>query len=189
MKSQSFALIELPDDLVAKLPNRKWLTMLDFAYDPPQQGDEYFVCGFPAEMSNRNEKEIFEQTAILFPTTCEAVGERSLENFDRKRHLLFLMPGGTVLAEDGTPMPESLRGISGSAIWRVLHGHSRDAFKVEDIRMIGVQTHVYEKPGLIRATIWGAALTVLWTKFEDLRPSLKLHLPPRDIAELERAIK
>lgn len=177
--NHDLAMIELAPEFLAKIPNRRFLTLLDFAYDRPGEGDEYMVFGFPAELSNATDEDVLQQTGILFPTTCVPVGDRLLENYESRIHLLFNLPRN-VTDQDGMAMPKSLEGISGCAVWRFLRG-TVQKFDIEAVRMIGIETHVYKASNLIRATIWGAVLTVLWVNYQDVRPAMELHLPPDQI--------
>jgi hypothetical protein len=181
------AVVEVQPSIVEHVPNRRWITMLDFAYPPPTPNDLYYVCGYPSQLTETTASGDLSQAAMGFLTF--RIGHDGLAGFDDTLHFAFRGPNGTEKSTDGVLIPSSLKGISGSSVWRVYSGEPESSWKSECIKIIGIQTGVYERKKAIKATVWGAVLQLLWKYFEELRPSIRLHLPDAQIRTLEQRFR
>jgi len=181
------AVVEVQPAIVEHVPNRRWVTMLDFAYPPPTPNDLYYVCGYPSQLTETTASGGLSHAAMGFLTF--GIGHDGLGDFDDTLNLAFRGPDGTERTTDGVLVPSSLKGISGSAVWRVYSGEPESSWKSDGIKIIGIQTGVYERKKAIKATVWGAVLQMLWKHFEDLRPSIRLHLDDAEIRTLEQRFR
>jgi hypothetical protein len=186
-KEFDLALIELPQAILDKMPNRRCVSTLHFDRNPPTEHDSFYICGYPSEMSNPLHPGGIIQYAINF-STVRIEAPANAPNFDPEVHLMFDPPDGTEIADDGAPMPELLGGISGCPVWRAHSGEPPDKWNSDMIKISAFQTGVCHKqrdePRTgkltgIKATTWRVITEILWNQFADLRPALNLFLPSR----------
>lgn len=178
------AIIELPPELVAELPNRSFLSIheADRNTRRPQNGT-YCLHGFPAVYGNPNESRT-KLIAVPF-TSFHALYQgatNTFEAFDAAHHVLIDAAGGGEARLDTSPMqlPDRLNGMSGCSIWQVYYeGLSTKRWTPDDAVVVGVQTGVYKNGTVIRGTRWHVVDQVIRYAYPDLAGPLDLHIPMR----------
>src|SRR5205807_2653494 len=87
------AVVEVQPSVTERVPNRRWITMLDFAYPPPTPNDLYYVCGYPCQLTESTATGGLSQSAMGFLT--DGAEHDGLVDFDERLHLALRGPNGT----------------------------------------------------------------------------------------------
>ncbi len=132
----------------------------------------YFLAGFPCVWATKDAANQAMNFRILryIAHPCDETG--SLPNFDKQYHMALWL-------KQDSPMPNDFRGISGCSIWK-LTDFPNDKWKVDDARIVAVQTCVYPDSGILRGTKWEYVIHVIVHKHSDIRDIFKLWLPGKE---------
>jgi hypothetical protein len=104
----------------------------------------------------------------------------SLRGYDSAEHVLMTY-GLNTLRDDpnGVVAPQSLRGLSGSSIWRLadLPSPSPEQWSSRAMRVVGIQTGEYRIGDrmVVKATRWASVVGTIAAAFPELRPPIMLH--------------
>lgn len=182
-KSFDLALWELPPDVVAALPTRRFLRLVDVDLSETIKGGWFYIHGFPGCWSapDPNVAKIIVTTftygAVLYGGPMDAFADH-----DPDVHVLLSVPKSGNADRDGNRavLPNDLGGISGSSLWQAYAEGQKSAEWTPDfVKVIAVQTGVYDLEDrdeyVVRGTRWGAVATVIWRNYESLRPALALN--------------
>lgn len=184
------ALYPLSDDQVMRLHGQRFLRLEDVSFLQDLSRRFFVIFGFPHIWSTAcdEQTESMSLRALQFATFDYEGDTSGLAGFNSKHHLL-LDAKDEYLFDDrgdemrfrtnhGTParIPNDLRGVSGCSVWSI--GDLRTSvhsWKQSDAKLVGIVTGVYETRGLVKATRWVAASTLLYHAFPDLRRSIEIH--------------
>lgn len=138
----------------------------------------YTVFGFPGEL---NQTEIAPK--VLGSNACATflyLGERggiSWSDVDRGVGILMDYGPNTTRNDNGqTVIPPHPCGMSGGGMWRVAeYGTSIGDWNVKSLKLVGIQSAVYESEQVLRGTRIVHALGFIYRGHEDLRPEIECH--------------
>ena len=176
------SVVALSQNVVEKLSSREFLTLADFDRGQvrPQDG-WYLVHGFPTELSSSSlEERRVNVKTFSFGTKRFSESTSLLDKYNPEVHLLLDAPSEETFFSDGTRAkpPQSLGGISGCSVWHVwCPSIAMDEWKVEDAKIVGVQTGWYKRAGAIKATHWSLVEQTLREGYPELEPALRLVTP------------
>jgi hypothetical protein len=171
--------VELPETIAEQMPNRRFLRQTEITVDQDSFLDVYYLFGFPGTFTTPMPAGLsMHGIGIL---TDSYSGDRGrFGDYDVRLHVLSNMPKPAQTHAHGVPFPDELGGISGACLWRVKRAEPLEEWTADHIRAFAVQTGVYQDHNsrrAIRSTRWGVVSAMLQIKYEDLRPSMRLHLP------------
>lgn len=110
--------------------------------------DETFILGFPREISEQVvSKETQEQgaAAFLYSDVCIVQDNPgNLSNYDQQKHFLAKY--------DLSPDVCEPRGMSGGGVWKYPKGLNKKIWKASAIQLVGIQTSLYRREELMKAT-------------------------------------
>lgn len=183
------ALCRLNPEQVERLEHRKFVRMVDISLDEDQSSGYFIVCGFPAIWSSASStiNEVVSLSMLQYGAAGAATNQAALDNYNPEVHFLIDANPKNVLDSNGArvsfrtrtgypaSMPADLRGVSGCSVWRVgrLHLAERKWF-TESPSLVGVETGVYERRSLIKATRWKAVIALLSDAYPALVPALDI---------------
>jgi hypothetical protein len=172
--------IELRDHIVESIPHRVFLRLNDVAYSATPIPGRFLLWGYPKYLSVPVDPSCLAAMPIAVLTELSDDTD-NLDRFSPDVHYLFPIPdkNSRGSCDERPPAPGELGGISGCSIWRVdatkTDGHWNPIPKG---KIVAVQTCVYEKRHLARATLWAYVARAFWEKYENLRPAIQMHVPP-----------
>jgi hypothetical protein len=176
------AVFELAPETVAEIPNRSFMSVhqADRRNRRPARGT-YCVCGFPEALAGV-EGAPTKLTAIPHTefATLYMGDTDSLLNYEPAFHILLDTPRGDGERLDTSPLPvpDRLHGMSGCSVWQVYYeGLSTKHWTPDDAVVVGVQTGVYRKGNIIKATRWHVVDQVIRHAYPELAGPLDLHIP------------
>ncbi|HUT36294.1 MAG TPA: hypothetical protein VNE39_22590 [Planctomycetota bacterium] len=172
------ALMPLDAEAVAMTAGRAFLSLERFAlrYYPPEQG--YFVLhGYPSCWLRKDANNNPDPYALSYHTALYKGRTDRLEHYQQDVHILLEAPAGPNPFE-GQPKnpPESLGGVSGCTVWEILRrGRDFDNWDPSRARIVAIQTSVYSRSGVLKATYARFILEALTEFYPDLRRAIRLH--------------
>lgn len=184
------ALYSLSDDQVRRLHRQRFLRLEDVSFLQDLSRRFFVIFGFPHIWSTAcdEQTESMSLKALQFATFDYEGDASGLAGFNSKHHLLLDAKDEYLYDDRGDEirfrtnfgtrarMPNDLRGVSGCSVWSI--GDLRTSihsWRQSDAKLVGIVTGVYEARGLIKATRWVAASTLLYYAFPDLRRPIELH--------------
>jgi hypothetical protein len=184
------AILALPKDSIFRMQKKTFLLLNDVDFDEQSATGVYAIFGFPSVWSEScsDAGDTLKTKALEFIAFRSDRDTAALENYQERLHLLLDASPDYLTTQDGTnaqflrrdgteaSFPGELGGISGCGVWRIgdLKVPINDWCRSEP-RIAAVQTAVYPKRGLIRATRWAAVSTLIYEAFPELRPSLAIY--------------
>ena len=183
------AVIRLTEEIVRRLGRKKFLplTRVDASDEVRESGAEYLVLGFPSEWREYDGSgRMMDATFLPFGTTPYIGPVEHLNEYEPSVNFAIHYPKDDVWDNFGKPasLPHPV-GISGSGIWR-MRAATQDvtAFSVENIRLVGIEHHLYPGPRLLTGTKMRYVLDLIYIQNEHLRkvvadafPSISFPLP------------
>jgi hypothetical protein len=173
------AVVELPDETVGQLTNRRFLHLNQVALHPATSGC-FWVYGFPQEGVREDVSgESVRYHPLLLVGGASTESGEDLSGFDMNFHFLLDADRNNITSLDGSPgaMPDRLEGISGCAVWQMMWPGQTD-FDPSLARIVGVQISYYRKTSIVSAVRWGVVAHVLRVRRPDLRGIIEMHLGP-----------
>ena len=184
------AVYKLDDRELGRLGAVDFVRIADVCFDRDLSAAYFVVCGFPGMWSTTSHSAGSDMKSRLlqygtYPFKGNVGG---LGGFDPERHILLDGTPGDLLDHTGEPtrfqtrsghpasMPGDLAGISGCSVWRI--GDFRTPvpeWRVNDARIVGVQTGVFKSAGAIKVTRWNSVTTLLHKAYSDLRPAIEMY--------------
>jgi len=180
------AVYRIPNELIPRFQSQRFIQLGDVSFDAP--GSAVFVlCGYPgiwSVPSRHNDEKVtikpLEYTAIQYGGS-----PKQIEGYQPRLHIIldansegttlidgsrgqFFKPNGSLAA-----FPRDMKGISGCPVWLI--GDHRLPLTHWDnmpVRVVGIETCVYQETGVIRATKWIAVTTLIHEAFPELRSAL-----------------
>jgi hypothetical protein len=180
------AFVRLADEAINPLAPLRFLSLseIDASGGPPPPGWHY-VHGYPV-VGMVSDKRAGTESAVPF-TYSSSLYEgdpNSFRIYDPALHVMVELNPNTVIEPSGAEgtIPETLRGISGSSIWRA-HKYSdpRTDWTRANARVLAVQTAVSKLGGslIIRGTRWFVVLALMLRAYPELERVTELHGLPR----------
>lgn len=183
------AVFRLPDSALARLAGKRFVRGSDISFLDQPPSTVFAVLGFPGPWSLPIQGR--DDALVLKPLEFFAVPPvnppTDLAGFNPRYHLLVdasptylsdelgYATGFTDRAENDLPPSTALKGISGANIWAVADlTVPRDTWHRTTAKVVAVQTRIYPKSNLLRATRWTAVATLLHEAFPKLRPAIAL---------------
>ncbi len=184
------ALYQLDDRELGRLDAVEFVRIADVCFDKDISESYFIVCGFPAMWSTTSHSDNDEMKARLlqygtYPFKGSVCG---LAGFDPERHILLEGAPDDILDHKGNPIrfrtrsghpasiPADLAGISGCSIWRIGDFSTPvSEWNINDAKIVGVQTGVFQSVSAIKATRWNSVTTLLYAAFPDLRASINMY--------------
>jgi hypothetical protein len=171
----------LPQDLVAAMPNRKFLTVHHADRDNrrPQNG-VYLVHGYPEswyELDTEQNNLTFKPYAALCGV-YQGITDR-LQDYDPKVHILLNTSKDGAQCADGTDavMPNRFHGLSGCSIWQVIYeGLNPQLWTPDDAAVVAVQTGVYNGT-ITKGTRWWVVDEIIRRDYPELAGPLAITTP------------
>lgn len=183
------AIYRIPATSMERLGEKTFLQIRDVSFADPKPGAVYTLFGFPglwSEVSGRDD-ELLIVKPLEFTTYAYTGPVDELLNYKPKYHILLDASVDDVTGPDGLPtafadkegrnveFPRGLHGISGCCVWRIGNLHTPiHRWSEEPAAVVAVETGVYQKFHVIRATRWVAVTTAIYKAFADLRPAIDL---------------
>ena len=184
------ALYSLSDDQVRRLHRQRFLRLEEVSFLQNLSRRFFVIFGFPHIWATAcdEQTESMSLKALQFATFDYEGDTSGLVGFNSKHHLLLDAKDEYLYDDRGgeihfrtnygtrARMPNDLRGVSGCSVWSI--GDLRTSvhsWRQSDAKLVGIVTGVYEARGLIKATRWVAASTLLYYAFPDLRRPIELH--------------
>ena len=184
------AVCALNEDQVAKLRNRIFLRLSDISFSDDLSHGYFLISGFPQIWSTACDQQVDTmKLRLLHFSTLSYQGDTSaLGGYDARYHLLLDAKHDEILDESGdrfefrmrsgasARMPNDLHGVSGCSVWQI--GDLRtpaNQWRSDQTRLVAVETSVYPKRSLIKATRWKAVSTLIYTAFPELRSAIEMH--------------
>ncbi len=155
------------------------LTEVD-PWDKQDPRSWYTVFGFPGEL-NRTELApmVLGSNACSYATFLYLGGRGEIPWNDADRGVGILMDYGpnTTRNDSGqTVIPPHPFGMSGGGMWRVAeYGTNMGDWSVKSLKLIGIQSAVYEPEQALRGTRVEHALGFIYRGHEDLRSEIERH--------------
>ena len=177
------AVFALTDETTAALAGYRPLSLsrADRRGRPPEEG-WYLVYGFPRCFTDSDSDQRHVSAGPYMHGSTLYRGRtthlQDAETLNSDVHLL-LMADGLHIDSNGdlTTLPR-LNGISGGSMWQTFRpGQRPDAWTPEYAEVVGVQTHVYPKTGIIRGTRWWVVEEIIRRNWPHLAPALSLEVP------------
>jgi hypothetical protein len=142
--------------------------------------DWYSVGGFPGKL---NQKEIAPGVLgsnLCVYATCLYCGERGdIPWTDADQGVGILLDYGQRTTQDDSGQfvkPPHPAGMSGGGMWRVArYGTDMNGWSPENVKLIGIQSSVYEPTFVLRGTRIEHPLGFIYRGHEDVRPELDRH--------------
>ncbi|MBK5275740.1 MAG: hypothetical protein JJE30_11890 [Desulfuromonadales bacterium] len=184
------AVCALNENQVAKLRSRIFLRLSDISFSDDLSQGYFLISGFPQIWSTACDQQVdtMKLRLLHFSTFSYQGDTAGLDGYDARYHLLLDAKHDDLLDKSGDKiqfrmrsgasarMPNDLQGVSGCSVWQI--GDLRTPphqWRSDQARLVAVQTSVYSKRSLIKATRWNALSTLLYTAFPELRPAIELH--------------
>jgi hypothetical protein len=168
------AIWALEDRTVDRLSNAVFLRQTDVVATDDLSEDAYFFSGYPAEWADTESADDRGSLKLLTYCTGLYTGDRGSFSGCRPDHLLLSI-GTSTTREGNVRMPSWLGGISGCSVWR---SYVRSqGINEGEAKVVAVQTGVYRKGKIVKATPRSHVGRMLMQCFPDLRPALSLYLP------------
>ena len=183
------AILRLDSNIVGRLKDSLFLRLHDVNFNEDLSKGIFCLLGYPSVLSQSSTNE--ETDLILKPfqyVTYSYEGPTDmLSEYQSRLHLLLGASPQESTDINGRPFiflnregkhlqfPRDLGGISGCSVWMV--GASNipmDEWDKERPSIVAVETSVYPRPQIIKATRWIAVSTLLYEAFPKLRPALSL---------------
>ncbi len=185
------AVYKLPGSAVERLRGKRFLRRADVDFREPSATAVFTVFGFPGLWATASgaDNERLQFIPLEYTTYACPDNRGPLIGFNSRYHLLLDGTAKQVTGPDGAGLrfedktgraatfPRDLKGISGSAVWMI----GNLTVPVENwgpAKVVGVQTGVYQRPEVIRATRWVVVTTLLHEACPHLRPALELWTIP-----------
>ncbi len=179
----------LPQAAKERLTDKRFLRASVVGFGPPPKMALYSLCGFPGALSLPSRRPDDEVRLVPLEYVGCSYGQApdGLNGFDPRYHLLIDARSTHLTTPDGSasnftnrvgaslPLNKALEGVSGAAVWFVgdlsipVAHWGRIGPKV-----VALQTGVYCKSEVIRATRWAAVTTVINNAFPELRHAIAL---------------
>jgi hypothetical protein len=183
------ALHRLPSDAVARIEQKRFLLFADIEFDEQSPTAVYMLFGFPSVWSSKSSSaaERVAYKALEYTTFRYNRDTAILKEYQERLHLLLDAELSQSTDQKGTPaafldfngvvvpFPRGLGGISGCSVWRIgdLTIDISD-WRIEQSRLVAVQTGVYHSERVIKATRWIAVSTLIHEAYPELRPAMRL---------------
>lgn len=179
-EDEDVCVVALDAESTERVRTLPMLTLRDTWMSGEQPDCVYLLSGYPREWHRSDE----HARRLLMRPYGIAVGriagaDLALRRYDPKCHLLFTY-GLNTLRDDpnGVEAPQSLEGMSGSAIWRIadLPLRAQDWLN-SGMRVVAVQTSAYRvgDRAIVRGTKWSVIVAIIEDAFPDLRTAIALH--------------
>jgi hypothetical protein len=174
---------DLPAEIVNELKKGKRFLHLN-QLDPFERVNVhswYCALGYPTEMNQSD----YRKRALSYACTYNTFlyrGERGLpERFDHSVEILLDFHEDRNTNDDGTKGPlTDPHGMSGCGIWRLAQGGCvMEAWKPEDIRLVGIQHGWDTVHHVLRGTRVGFAIQMIYKSHADLRQAIEFHYGPQ----------
>lgn len=184
------AIYPLQPSQVTRLDRCTFVRVADVSFDTDLSRGYFVVSGFPSIWSTDSVKteEAVKLRLLQYSTYSYAGKAEGLQSYDTRYHLLlearpeqmFDMSGAEMQfrTRSGHPaqMPQDLRGISGCGVWMIGDlATPCEAWRVEDARLVAVETGVFPTRGAIKATRWSAVTTLIYAAFPELRSTIEFY--------------
>ena len=180
MEELDIAVWDLPEDVIKSLPNRVFLsidqTVKGVATD---NTSTFLIHGYPEEYGKFEITSPSHGKGTVLPIT-EFTGPftgstDNLEGYDSSSHLLLdtHKGEGEAIRNEHILLPSRRHGMSGCTIWQVYtEGFNASQWTCEIPRIAAVQTGVYYKGNITKATKWHFVYSLFWHKYPELRDLL-----------------
>ncbi len=173
-------IVRLADDTVVALRGRRFLRLLDVGLRPSCPGWGW-ISGFPRELVGSPTPNTFAYNAINIGAALTDREPANVQNFDPSCNFVLDTDRQRMWRPDGAPveLPQSFGGISGCSVWQSWWPGDDDParWRTRQVRVVGVQTSVYPRLPIIKATTWDAVLLAIYRANPELMPSITLHFP------------
>jgi hypothetical protein len=174
----------LPEDVVAAMPNRKFLTVHHADRDNrrPRKGI-YLIHGYPECWYSADT----EQKELTFRSFTAVCGEYSGDTkdlhkaspYDPDFHILLGTPrdGAFPVTGPDAATPDHFHGMSGCSIWQVIYeGLYPRLWTPDDAAVVAVQTGVYNGT-ITKGTRWWVVDEIIRRDYPELAGSLAITTP------------
>lgn len=182
MRKLDVAVFELSPQNAEDLEDNAFLRLADVALNADVNSGFFAIFGVPAVWSGLSlddESGPVQIKALQFITTPYEGDVTVLQDFDPAAHIALAAGEDYHRNHDGekinwpAPLKEFLPGISGCAIWKIADAFSPGA-AANGARVVGVETGVFSKAGVIAGTRWGAVASLFRQRYPELRPALEI---------------
>ena len=183
------AVLPLDSNIVAKLTDYTFLRLHDVNFVENLSRGIFCLCGYPTLLSspsiNNNTNLVlkpFQYATYAYEGLTDA-----LSDYQARFHLLLSANQSDSTDINGRPFsftgrsgnlaqfPKDLGGISGCSVWIIGNRDEPPENWIEGRpKIVAVQTGVYHRPQIIKATRWIAVSTLLHEAFPELRPAMDL---------------
>ncbi len=140
----------------------------------------FYFCGYPNDLADRNPNDV--HNLIIKPIRWVAgqyLDRSKWPNLcETKYHLVFNANTAIAVDSDGAPgaPPPRPIGISGCAVWSLGWDFQRDSWNPGNARIIGIETRVFSRERLIRATGWVGVRSILMNQFPESDRAFSVHI-------------
>jgi hypothetical protein len=161
-----------------------FLRLADVALDEDVNSGFFSFFGVPAVWSGSSLDDTsgpIEIKALQFITSPYEGDITALQEFDPAVHIALSAGEEHHYNHYGSkikwpaPLNRFLPGISGCAIWKIANPF-RPGFQAtaDSARVVGVETGVFSKAGVITGTRWGAVASLFQRRFPELRSTFDM---------------
>jgi hypothetical protein len=185
------AIYRLPLSALERMKQVSFLRREDIDFSEQSKTAVFSLLGFPGIWAkpSRSEGERVSLTPLEYTTHAYAGSTESLIGYNARYHLLLDSSVKDMTQQDGSPAvivkkdgqaatgPRDLEGVSGCAVWNI--GDLEvplDQWRNRRPKVVAVNTGVYQKSQVGRATRWVAVTTLINEAFPELRPALRLSI-------------
>lgn len=171
------AVYHLTDELVRRIPNRRFLRIEDVDFDsrPPSV---YYLYGWPGELSSvDNAAEAVSISPFEYIMEAQPINIED-DSYDPELHIQVIVPdydeGGISLTESARVRPKRLGGISGCSLWHVCRRTSdMRNWNPEQAKVVGVICSGDASEKTIRVSRWITVAGIIWYFFPEVRPAIQ----------------
>jgi len=176
------AVIPLGDDIIAQIPNRKWLNMGHIDTDGEDVAGRYLLCGYPTELTATNvaEQVVTYRLPMVYSTEIYQGPISTFRTYDKRFHFLLCVPidGAVPIAGSTRPRANRIQGISGCSVWRTVGSSSdRTNWTPAEAKVVGVQSSEYSDRKVAKCIRWSVVLSIIWLFFPEIRELILLGQP------------
>jgi len=183
------AVLHLTSDLVPRFEGGRFLRVTDVRFDFDVQFGVFTLFGYPAIWTQPDaaDPSLLNAKALQYTTYTFEGSTHPFERFQERFHLALDADlhesrdenaNGVQLNYVGgvrARFPDDLEGISGCPVWHIGDRRAKlEQWPLIEPRLVGVETAVYRKAGVVKATRWIAVNTVINEAFPQLRPVFEM---------------
>lgn len=185
-------LYRLRDNEQERLNGCEFVHLSDINFTADLSNGYFVLCGFPSVWSINSDSSANDMVLrpILYGAWTHSGSTAGFKDVDLEHHFLLQASPEVLIDHEGRSakmrtrsnhwvgMPGGLRGISGCSVWMIGDlTHPPERWNRQEARIVGIETGVFEgQTPAIKVTRWRAALSLLYSAFPMLQPSIESHL-------------